>query len=75
MTITVAQIKEWIQVLNAAGLLGMLVFIVYAGFKGWWEYGRNYRSMEERAKAAESLNKRAILVAHKLLVDAEQEDH
>lgn len=75
MTLSLEQVKEGIQVLNAAGLLGMLVYLMWSGFKEKWVYGWLYKKMEQRAQAAESINERAILVAHKILVDAEQEDH
>lgn len=71
---TALGLKDFIEYLNAAGLLGMLVFVVLSGLKGKWVYGWLYDRMEKRAITAEDINKRAILVAHKLLVDAEQED-
>ncbi len=68
-------LKDAVEFLNATGFVGLFAVVLYGGFRCWWVYGHIYRKMEERALRAESLNERAILVAHQLLVNAEQEDH
>lgn len=76
MTISLEQVKEGIQIINAAGLLGMLVFIVWSGFKGRWVYGWIYRDMKADRDLRANVNERAIVVADQALrMLADKEDH
>lgn len=38
---------EIVKYINSAGILGVLIAILYGGFKGWWIWGSEYRKIED----------------------------
>jgi hypothetical protein len=50
-------IQELLDILSQAGVLGMLVFIIYGGYKRLWVWGWSYA---EKAKEAEEWKRLAL---------------
>lgn len=46
-------ITDLLKYVSQAGVLGLLVIILFGGYKKWWVFGWIYRESEERTSKAE----------------------
>lgn len=42
---------EWIDVIERAGVAGVLIMFLVGGYRGWWVYGRQHNEAMEAWKA------------------------
>jgi len=50
-----ATINQWVQLLNAAGVLAVLLIVLYGGLRQWWVYGWLYRQTREDLRECKEL--------------------
>lgn len=50
-----ATLDKWLQLLNAAGVLAVLVLVLYGGLRKWWVYGWTYREAREDLRECKEL--------------------
>jgi hypothetical protein len=46
-------IADLLKYISQAGVLGLLVIILFGGYKRWWVFGWIYRESEDRTSKAE----------------------
>jgi hypothetical protein len=44
---------ELLKLISQGGVLGILIFMVFGGYKQWWVFGWTYREEKERTSKAE----------------------
>lgn len=59
---TPIDILGWIQ---KGGIVGLLAAILFGGTKGWWYFGREVRTMQERIRYLEHSNAKWMELAFK----------
>lgn len=47
-------ITEVWKLIQSGGLMGLLVFILAGGYRGWWVFGWQYKESEDRVTKAEA---------------------
>lgn len=46
---------EVLSAISDAGVIGLLIVILYGGSKGWWVYGSHFRTMQQERDKWEAL--------------------
>jgi hypothetical protein len=59
----VGSVHDILQLVNSAGVVGMLVLILWGGFKKWWVFGWQYRQTKNELETWREIALRGISTA------------
>jgi hypothetical protein len=66
-------IPDLISIIRDAGVIGILIAIIYGGAKRWWVWGWQYLEMEKELAMWRNLALRSTTLARKALEASEKE--